>query len=62
MIHQEQALVVQYVPVIVVVEYHGGAPVVPHVLYGLWVRDRVWTLVEHVLYVVGIEGWVDLRV
>lgn len=62
MIHQEQALVVQYVPVIVVVEYHGGATVVPHVLHGLWVRDRVRALVEHVLHMVGIEGWVNLWV
>lgn len=62
MVHDQQPLVVQDVPVVVVVEYHGRPPVIPHVLHRLRVGDWVWALVEHVGDVVWVQGRVHLRV
>ena len=62
MVDEEQAFAVQDVAVVVVIQLHGGAPVVADVLDGLRAWDRVRALLEHVGKVVGVQLGVDLRV
>ena len=59
-VHNQQSLVVQYVSVIVVVEYHRGTTVISHVLHGLRVGDCVRALVEHVRNMVRVKNRVHL--
>lgn len=61
-VHYEQALIVQYVPVVVVIQHHGRASVVPHILHGLRVWDYIRALVKHVLDMVRVQHKVDLWV
>ena len=61
-IHYQKALVVQDVPVVVVVQNHGSATVVSHVLHGLGVWNGVRALLQHVGDMVRIESWVNLWV
>lgn len=58
MVHYQQALVVQYVSVVVVVKDHGGTPVISYVLDRFRVGYHVGALVEHVPDMV----WVELRI
>lgn len=61
-IHNQQPFVIQYVSVVIVVQFHGRAPIVPHILYGLRVGYSIGALVQHVLNVLRVQGRVDLRV
>lgn len=61
-IHYQKALVVQDVPVVVVVQNHGRATVVPHVLHRLGVWNGIGALLQHVGYMVWVQRWVNLWV
>ncbi|RYR31130.1 hypothetical protein Ahy_B01g055921 [Arachis hypogaea] len=54
-IHQQEPLVVQDVPVVVVVQNHGGTTVISHILYGLWVRNGVRALLQHVRHMLWVQ-------
>ncbi|KAJ0454320.1 hypothetical protein HanIR_Chr15g0738741 [Helianthus annuus] len=55
-VHNQQTLVVQYVSVVIVVEFHRGTTVISHVLNGLRVWDCVRALVEHVLNMTWVKN------
>lgn len=62
MINNQQPLVIQYVPIIIVVQLHRGASVIPHILHSLGVRDWIRALVQHVLDMAGVQGWIHFGV
>eukprot|EP01018_Ginkgo_biloba_P008966 Gb_11917 [translate_table: standard] len=62
LIDDQKALVFHEIPVVVVVQLHGRASVVPHVLHCLGVWNGVWALPLHVIRVGGIQRWVHLWV
>lgn len=61
-VDEEEALVVEDVAVVIVVENHRSPAVVPHVLDRLRVGDRVRTLVQHVFHVARVQLRVHFRV
>lgn len=62
MINHHQALVVQYVPIVVVVQHHGRATVIPHILNSLGVWDCIRTLMEHMRNMVRVQCRVNFWV
>ncbi|KRY06098.1 hypothetical protein T12_10413 [Trichinella patagoniensis] len=54
MVHHQQALVIQNVIVVVVVQLHGSAAIVPYILDRLRVGDRVVAFLQHVRYMVRV--------